>query len=149
MSLDVEVQVVTDAASLPQTSQLSDWAQLAYLQNDAASLVIRIVDSSESRELNRQYRHKDSPTNVLSFPFDAPSFVTDKHLGDLVICASVVAQEAMQQNKSLEHHWAHLVIHGMLHLQGYDHIEEQQAYLMESKEIALLAKLNINNPYEA
>ena len=114
----------------------------------AAEITIRLVDSDESQQLNNQYRGKDKPTNVLSFPFEVPTGIELDLLGDLVICAPVIAAEAIEQNKSENAHWAHMVIHGCLHLLGYDHINDQEAEEMEALEIALLAKLNIADPYQ-
>jgi probable rRNA maturation factor len=109
---------------------------------------VRIVDEQESAELNEQYRHKKGATNILSFPVEIPEGIDLNLLGDLVICAPVLEQEAQQQNKVLAHHWAHIIIHGVLHLLGYDHLDDEQAEDMENKEIALLQKLNIPNPYQ-
>lgn len=108
---------------------------------------IRIVDEAESQQLNLAYRAKDKPTNVLSFPAEVNELIDYDYLGDLVICAPVVAAEAAVQGKSLEAHWAHMVIHGMLHLQGYDHIKDSDAAQMESLEIEILAALGHTNPY--
>ncbi|MGZ8237169.1 MAG: rRNA maturation RNase YbeY [Methylobacter sp.] len=110
-------------------------------------IVVRIVDEQESAELNEQYRHKSGPTNILSFPVDLPEGIELDLLGDLVICAPVVEKEALEQGKTLTHHWAHIIVHGVLHLLGYDHIEDDEAELMENKEIAILNKLQIDNPY--
>nr|WP_246590030.1 rRNA maturation RNase YbeY [Marinobacterium ramblicola] len=109
---------------------------------------IRIVSAEESQELNREYRGKDKPTNVLSFPFEAPAGIPIDLLGDLAICADVVRQEAEEQNKPLEDHWAHMVIHGTLHLLGFDHIKDDEAEEMEALERELLAHLGIADPYE-
>lgn len=113
---------------------------------------VRIVDEDESRVLNRDYRGKDKPTNILSFPSDLPEFVRTKLetalLGDLVICAPVVRREAEEQGKTEQAHWAHLTVHGVLHLLGYDHIEDDEAAVMEPLEIAALASLGLPNPYE-
>jgi probable rRNA maturation factor len=108
---------------------------------------VRIVGEQESAELNEQYRHKSGPTNILSFPVDVPEGIELDLLGDLVICAPVVEKEALEQGKLLAHHWAHIIVHGVLHLLGYDHIDDDEAELMENKEIAILNKLHINNPY--
>jgi probable rRNA maturation factor len=115
---------------------------------DEAQLTIRITDEAEIQELNRTYRHKDKPTNVLSFPFEAPPGVEIPLLGDIIICAAVVAREAGEQGKPLQAHWAHMVIHGTLHLLGYDHIDETEAEQMEGLEITLLAGLGYANPYQ-
>ncbi len=116
---------------------------------DNAELTIRIVDEPEISELNQNYRHKSGSTNVLSFPADIPAIIDSPLLGDLVICATVVAREAEQQHKSLPAHWAHMVVHGTLHLLGYDHIEDGDAEQMEALEVHILAALNIANPYIA
>ncbi|WP_426369186.1 rRNA maturation RNase YbeY [Pseudocolwellia sp. HL-MZ7] len=135
--------------NLPSTEQLQLWAEtaLSTLENDP-ELTIRLVESQESQELNHQYRQKEKPTNVLSFPFEVPEGIDLNLLGDLVICSDVVNQEAKEQNKQNLDHWAHLVIHGCLHLLGYDHIEEDEAVEMESLEIKLLSTLGIDNPYQ-
>jgi probable rRNA maturation factor len=111
-------------------------------------ITIRIVNEKESAALNKTYRHKSGPTNILSFPFDPPPGITVSILGDLVICAPVVAKEAKQQHKSLIAHWAHLTIHGVLHLLGHDHIKDNEAEIMENIEITLLKQLGYPDPYE-
>jgi probable rRNA maturation factor len=111
-------------------------------------MVIRIVDEDESAQLNETYRHKSGATNVLSFPFDVPEGIELNLLGDLVICAPVLSREADTQNKTIMAHWAHIIIHGTLHLLGYDHIDDVDAQEMEEKEIALLQTLSISNPYD-
>ncbi|MCG8012030.1 MAG: rRNA maturation RNase YbeY, partial [Candidatus Thiodiazotropha weberae] len=132
----------------PSDRQLTAWAEAALADSgEQVEMVIRIVDEPESRQLNRDYRGKDKPTNVLSFPFESPPEVALPLLGDLVICAPVVSTEARQQNKTLEAHWAHMVVHGTLHLQGYDHQDDQQAQLMEDKERQILQALNFSDPY--
>ena len=102
----------------------------------------------ESAELNQHYRGKPGPTNVLSFPFEAPPGVETEILGDLVVCAPVVEREALEQGKTLQSHWAHMVVHGVLHLQDYDHIEENEAVIMESEEITIMNRLGFSSPYE-
>ncbi|MEJ2620406.1 MAG: rRNA maturation RNase YbeY [Candidatus Thiodiazotropha sp.] len=147
--LNVEIQRIAEAQEgVPSDTLLTAWAEAA-LDNpgDELEMVIRIVDTPESQQLNRQYRGMDKPTNVLSFPFDAPQEVPLPLLGDLVICAPVVSSEARQQNKTLAAHWAHMVVHGTLHLQGYDHQNDQQAQLMEDKERQILQALNFSDPY--
>lgn len=116
-------------------------------EQESSEVTIRIVDEAEMTELNETYRHKSGPTNVLSFPFDAPIELEVKLLGDIVICASVVNKEAKAQGKSSDAHWAHMVVHGILHLQGYDHIEDDEAEVMEALEINLLQQLGYTNPY--
>ena len=145
----LELQVLVGAEGLPSSAQFQSWldAALAEYENDA-EVVIRIVDQAESAALNAQFRNKQNPTNVLSFPFEVPAEIDLNLLGDLVICAPVVKFEALHQRKKPVNHWAHLVVHGILHLLGYDHINDQQAEQMEAKEIAILATLNIPNPYQ-
>ncbi len=119
---------------------------------DSAELTLRIVDPNESQQLNHQYRKKNKPTNVLSFPMELPDGLKQEinipMIGDLVICHDIVYQEAQQQHKTLEAHYAHMIIHGVLHLLGYDHIKEEDADIMEPLEISTLAKLGFKNPYE-
>ena len=143
----IELQIASNAAGLPDADELEAWAAAARLDGSDASIVIRIVDEAESRQLNRDYRGRDKPTNVLSFPFEPPPGVPEAHLGDLVICAPVVLAEAREQNKSTEAHWAHMVVHGVLHLQGYDHQNSAEAEEMESLERRILAGLGYPDPY--
>lgn len=145
----VDLQMAFDGTGVPSEALFEAWAEKAWQGENPTEVTIRIVDSDESRELNHQYRGKDKPTNVLSFPFEAPAGITVPLAGDLVICAPVVEQEAREQNKDAVAHWAHMVVHGMLHLQGYDHIEDNEAEVMEALEIRLLAQLGFANPYEA
>lgn len=152
MGVQLDVQYACESGQdLPAVQDFQKWAELALCDNVDAEVVIRIVDENESRELNHQYRGKNKSTNVLSFPMELPeqlaSIADENILGDLVICAPVVSREAVEQNKPLQHHWAHMVIHGMLHLQGHDHIEDDEAAEMESLEIKLLQQLGIANPY--
>ncbi|MBN7771171.1 rRNA maturation RNase YbeY [Marinobacter daepoensis] len=147
--LTVDFQRVFENETVPTEDAIHAWAEKAWLGDDASEVTIRIVDNKESRELNHQYRGKDKPTNVLSFPFEAPAGITVPLAGDLVICAPVVEQEAREQQKAPDAHWAHMVVHGMLHLQGYDHIEDKDAEVMEALEIRLLSQLGFANPYEA
>ena len=146
--LDLEVQYVTDMEPLPGEADVRQWAAAA-LADDRRhrELLVRIVDEDETRMLNSRYRGKDRPTNVLSFPCEPPPGVQSDHLGDLVICAPVVVREARMQGKPVEHHWAHMVIHGVLHLRGYDHIDDAEAEVMESLERDILRKLGIPDPY--
>jgi len=159
----IDLQIASESKEIPALAQLEQWAQLALQTPDtAAEITIRMVDDAESHELNLQYRGKDKPTNVLSFPFEQPEFDDPElaaqmaaelgdvnYLGDLVINAQLVVQEAAQQDKRIEDHWAHLVIHGTLHLQGFDHIQDEEAEAMEALEGQLLATLNVANPYIA
>lgn len=147
--IDLDLQIATEAPDLPAEADILRWVAAAVGDAMAeAQLTVRIVDEAEIRKLNATYRGKDKPTNVLSFPFEAPPGVDIPLLGDIIICAAVVAREAGEQNKPLEAHWAHMVLHGTLHLLGYDHIEEAEAVEMEGLEIRLLADLGYANPYE-
>ena len=144
----IEVQYASDIQPLPAEASLRDWARAA-LSPDAqqSGLVIRVVDEDESLELNSQYRGKRKATNVLSFPFEVPAGIELSHLGDLVICAGIVNREAAEQGKPAEHHWAHMVVHGVLHLRGYDHLTDAQADEMEVLEKQILGELDIPDPY--
>ena len=145
---DIEIQVVYESPGQPDSQQIQLWIDTALADFDQdTEIVVRIVDELESAQLNEQYRHKSGPTNILSFPVDVPEGIELNLLGDLVVCAPVLEKEALQQNKLLANHWAHIIIHGVLHLLGYDHLEEDDAELMENKEINILNKLHINNPY--
>lgn len=149
MNLDLAVQ---RAGSSPAPGdEVFDHAARAALAGrcDTAELCVRVVDQAESAELNQRYRDKQGPTNVLSFPCDADLPDGAVPLGDLVICAGVVMKEAADQNKCLNDHWQHLVVHGVLHLLGYDHIGDDEAEIMESEERAVLARLGIADPYAA
>lgn len=117
-----------------------------------AELTVRVVDVNEIHQLNLQYRQKDKPTNVLSFPSEIPPGLSredmEGYIGDIIICADVVEREAVEQHKTSEEHWAHMLVHGCLHLLGYDHINEEEAEEMESLEIKILSQLGYSNPYE-
>lgn len=116
-------------------------------QKPEAEISVRIVSAGESGDLNLRYRGKEGPTNVLSFPADIPDFVESKLLGDIVICAAIVRREAADQHKTLDAHWAHILVHGTLHLLGHDHIKENEAVAMEALETTILGKLNFPPPY--
>ena len=116
-------------------------------QKPEAEISVRIVSATESAELNMRYRGKEGPTNVLSFPADIPDFVESSLLGDIVICAAIVRSEAAAQGKTIEAHWAHMLVHGTLHLLGHDHIEETEAKTMEALETRILVELNFPPPY--
>ena len=149
VDLDVQYAIADDDGEPPSPELIRTWVEAALNgQRDEAELTVRIVATEEIQALNRNYRHKDKPTNVLSFPFEKIEGIELPLLGDVVICAAVVAQEAQQQHKSLFDHWAHMVVHGVLHLLGYDHIDEVEVEAMESLEISVLQGLGINNPYD-
>lgn len=148
MAIDVDVQVAVDGCFLPSTAELTQWVEVVLAGRlEQAEVCIRLVSAEESQELNHTWRGKDKPTNVLSFPFEAPPGIDTSLIGDLAICAEVVAAEAQEQQKPLSAHWAHMVIHGVLHLIGFDHINDADAEEMEALEIQLLAQLNFPNPY--
>ncbi len=148
MNLELQLATeATEATGLPAQADFERWAGAALEDEPRRGLVIRLVDEAESRQLNRDYRGRDKPTNVLSFLFEAPPGVPSEHLGDLVICAPVVAREALEQGKSPAHHWAHMVVHGVLHLRGYDHLEPADAEAMEARERRILAGFGIPDPY--
>jgi len=146
--LELDLQRVSQDEA-PGDEDFRRWCELALRQRSAdTELTIRLVDEAEGRELNHTWRQKDYATNVLSFPADVPDELLDiPLLGDLVICVPVVAREAAEQGKPLEAHWAHLVIHGCLHLLGYDHIDDAEADEMEALERQLLAELGHPDPY--
>lgn len=147
--VDLDLQIAVEGFELPSTQEMELWVKTALRDSmEQAELTIRIVDVAESQMLNSTYRGKDKPTNVLSFPFEAPPGIELPLLGDLVVCAAVVKQEAIDQNKPLNAHWAHMVVHGCLHLLGYDHIEDIEAEEMESIETQLIESLGYNNPYQ-
>ncbi|MGI5309197.1 rRNA maturation RNase YbeY [Rheinheimera sp. WS51] len=148
MSITLDLQLASSLENLPTAAQFQLWLETAILPFQAeAEVTVRIVDNAESQQLNKQYRGKDKPTNVLSFPFQCPPGLELPLLGDLVISAPVVAAEAKEQGKSLTAHWAHMIIHGSLHLLGFDHINDADAQEMESEEIQLLQQLGFTNPY--
>jgi len=149
MSIKLDLQLaVEDENGLPSEANFATWLEAAITPfQEQAEVTIRIVDSEESHQLNMDYRGKDKPTNVLSFPFEAPPGMELDLLGDLVICRQVVEQEASEQNKPLLAHWAHMVVHGSLHLLGYVHIEDDEAEEMESLETELMQKLGLEDPY--
>lgn len=153
MELFVDLQIATaNEDFLPDLALMETWIEAAILagtekQLEEAELTVRIVDCDESQQLNFQYRNKDKATNVLSFPFQNPPGITLPLLGDLVVCKDVVENEAKIQGKTLTEHWAHMLIHGTLHLLGYDHIMDQEALEMESLETKLLIELGFADPY--
>ena len=150
MALEVSVQREASQAAVPDDAAFQRWASAAAADRNA-TLVIRLVDAAESEALNQRYRGKAKPTNVLSFPAELPAVVlrelAQPPLGDLVICVPLVEAEAQAQGKAVAHHWAHLVMHGVLHLRGFDHETDQEAGHMEALERELLAGFGIADPY--
>ncbi|MUK63868.1 rRNA maturation RNase YbeY [Aliivibrio fischeri] len=151
MSIELDLQIACENENgLPSEKDLMTWLNAVIPQfQPQAELTIRIVDEKESHQLNHEYRGKDKPTNVLSFPFEAPPGIELDLLGDLIICRQVVEKEAVEQNKPLLAHWAHMVVHGSLHLLGYDHIEDDEAEEMESLETELMQGMGFEDPYIA
>jgi len=159
MSVQLDIQLADDLSESieepPPSSLLRHWAEAAWQGDETIEpvLSLRIVSAAESQQLNRDYRGKNKPTNVLSFPMQLESefeafSMSELMLGDLAICAEVVAQEAKQQQKTTQAHWAHMVVHGMLHLQGFDHIEDDEAQIMETLETQILQQLGFADPYK-
>ncbi|MGD2137086.1 MAG: rRNA maturation RNase YbeY [Gammaproteobacteria bacterium] len=150
MSADtgIDIQYAVSADGLPAAEQIREWVRHVLRDKAAnAQLTVRIVDTAEITALNERYRRKDGPTNVLSFPYEPVAGVQAGLLGDIVICAPVVMEEAVAQQKPLEAHWAHMVVHGLLHLLGYDHRHDLEADEMEEIETALLNELGFSDPY--
>ncbi len=150
MSYQLHVQNPENYQDIPSRFELNRWATLCLGRfKKQAEVTIRFISSDEMQSLNKQFRHKDKPTNVLSFPSELPDELNEGgFLGDILICCDVIKAEANEQGKKVSEHYAHLLIHGLLHLLGYDHIIEKDAAIMESLEIDLLKQLNIKNPYE-
>jgi len=146
----INIQHIADKGLAPKASLLRKWAEAALQKKSAsAEVTLRLVDIAEMTKLNAVYRHKQGPTNVLSFPFVAPEIVAEDipYLGDIVICSDIVNQEATEQGKTQEAHWAHMVVHGIFHLLGYDHETDVKAATMETLEIDTLQTLGFTNPY--
>lgn len=146
-----EIQHESAFSPLPTDLAIESWVNLALTDRakTQSEICVRLVDKPEIQSLNLQYRHKDKPTNVLSFPADLPPELELPLLGDLVICVPVVYEEAQTQGKPYENHFAHMLVHGCLHLLGYDHINNDDAELMEALEISILGSINIPNPYQS
>jgi probable rRNA maturation factor len=146
----IDIESNSSSQHIPSTGALESWinAALRSQQLEEAEVSLYIVDENESQELNAQYRGKDKPTNVLSFPADIPEEVGIPLLGDLVVCAPVVEREADEQGKSLEAHWAHMLVHGCLHLLGFDHLLDEEAEVMEALETEIVTGLGFPAPYQ-
>ncbi|HKQ30613.1 MAG TPA: rRNA maturation RNase YbeY [Burkholderiales bacterium] len=149
MKVRVDVQVATAIDGLPSRTALAGWARAALtgLRRRRVSVTLRLIGKRESTTLNGRFRRKHKPTNVLSFPFDAPPGTRSDLLGDVAICVEVVRREARDQGKPERAHWAHMVVHGIMHLRGYDHHDDKQAAVMEAKETRILRGLGFPNPY--
>lgn len=148
MSACIDIQNASDSDDVPEPESIRRWANSALTQLADAQLCIRIVNTDEITQLNHQYRDKNKATNVLSFPADLPDEIDIPLLGDIIICADVVAREAQEQQKTLDAHWAHMTVHGVLHLMGYDHIEDEEAEEMEAIETRLLTEMGFDAPYD-
>jgi probable rRNA maturation factor len=155
MKISIIIQNHQQFPNAPKEEQFQTWVDAVFEHIDnhipthVNELCIRIVDSKESAELNKAFRKKSGPTNVLAFPNEQVPETPDESLGDIAICADLVASEAVDREVTVQDHWAHLTIHATLHLLGYDHMEKQDAIIMEDLEIKILQDLNINNPYES
>ncbi len=149
MSFQIDIEINSQSQVLPAQALIERWiaAALEAQQLQEAEVSVYIVDETEGQELNAQYRSKDYPTNVLSFPADLPEELDIPLLGDLVVCAPVVEREAQEQGKTLEAHWAHMLVHGSLHLLGYDHIDDAEADEMEALETHIITGLGFPAPY--
>jgi len=145
--ITVELQNAASDYTVPDESLFQSWASAIETSQYDQIVALRIVDEKEISELNALYRKKQGATNVLSFPAELHKDVDIPFIGDVVICAAVVIKEAQQQSKSEQSHWAHMMVHGILHLQGYDHEDDNDAEQMESKEIQIMSKLGFDNPY--
>ncbi len=144
----IEIQISDDVESeCPEDKLVVQWAQSAIQSDKNAGMTIRIVDSAEMQQSNLQWRGKDKPTNVLSFPAEFPPEAGVSYLGDILICAEVLERESVEQGKVLNDHWAHIVVHGVLHLEGFDHENDQEAQQMEQREKEILDTLGIADPY--
>ena len=149
LTIDVSMSesISENDAEVPDAESFQRWAEAAFLEQGQVLASLRIVDVEEMQTLNRTYRQQDKPTNVLSFPMELPEEVDIEFLGDLALCAPVIRDEAIEQHKPMQAHWAHMVVHGMLHLQGFDHVENDEAEAMEAKEITIMQSLGFDNPY--
>jgi len=148
LQLAVQMQIASRSRRLPSARKVRRWIESTLAtQRGTRTIGVRLVDRSESRRLNATYRSSNRPTNVLSFSAPARQPGGERLLGDLVICAPVVAEEARAQGKEIDAHWAHLVVHGTLHLLGYGHERPRAARAMEAREVRILARLGYSNPY--
>ncbi|KAF3977882.1 MAG: rRNA maturation RNase YbeY [Methylococcales symbiont of Iophon sp. n. MRB-2018] len=145
----IDFQLHSKSKKIPSESLFQTWVNSVLIDKyEDSEIVIRIVDEAEMTRFNEQYRDKQGSTNILSFPFQVPQGIESVLLGDLLLCAPVIEEEAWQQKKPLNHHWAHIIVHGLLHLLDYDHSDEVNAEKMETKEIEILKTIKITNPYQ-
>jgi probable rRNA maturation factor len=151
VTLKLERQLAQPGLAAPGREQMQGWAEaaLAAAGQQGETLTVRVTDEAEISALNQRYRGKQGATNVLSFPFDGPADIDTGFLGDLAICAPVIEREAGQQDKSVTAHWAHMIVHGVLHLCGYDHMEDAEAQRMEALETEIMGTLGFSDPYYA
>lgn len=152
MTYNIDIQYACTDSIPVSDENINKWAELALkTERKQAELTLRFVDKEEMTQLNHAYRQKNKPTNVLAFPANLPRDIASEYplIGDVIICPAVLGQESQSLNKPINEHWAHIIIHGVLHLLGHDHIEEQDAVEMQAIEIKLLAKLGFENPYQA
>ncbi len=153
LTVDVSISEELSLADedVPEPSILQAWAAASYVKKSPAVVSILVASAKEIQQLNKQYRNKDKATNVLSFPMNlsmaSPDELKINLLGDIALCAAVIKKEAALQDKSEHEHWAHMVVHGMLHLQGYDHVKDDAAETMEKLETSILNQLGFDNPY--
>ena len=148
MSIDLELQIASQIKTLPHPAQFREWITVILNKRlTTAELTIRVVDEEEIKDLNKQYRNKEGATNVLSFPYEPYPGIATRLLGDIVICAPVVEKEAQAMNKPLLEHWAHMIVHGTLHLLGFDHEDDIDAKVMENLETEIMVKLGFSPPY--
>jgi len=149
LTVDVSISEELGMADedVPEPNMLQAWAAASYLKKSPAVASILVASVKEIQQLNKQYRDKDKATNVLSFPMNLPDELETNLLGDIALCAAVIKKEAVLQDKSEQAHWAHMVVHGMLHLQGYDHVKDDDAETMEKLETSILNQLGFENPY--
>lgn len=149
MGIEIELQLASITSGIPSRNDFIKWvgASMAESKIEDVEVVVRIVDETECATLNKNYRGKTGPTNVLSFPYESPPRFETNLLGDLIICAPVIEHEAKDQGKPVDAHWAHMAVHGTLHLLGYDHQTDEQAVEMESREKIILTGLGYDDPY--
>jgi probable rRNA maturation factor len=149
VELTTEVQNISSESGVPESRLIEKWAATAYgkVAEEQAELTVRIVDEDDGRQFNEQYRKQETATNVLSFPFEDPPNVRTNILGDIVACAPVISREAQEQGKTLHAHWAHLIVHGVLHLCGYHHEVNDDAQIMQRLETEIVEHLGFSNPH--